>query len=62
MLSGMLVDKDGNDTSEPIRFIEWVVDNDEAAYSIQGLSYTLEELMNEDNKTEYHGKEKGKIH
>lgn len=53
MLSGMLVDGDGNDTSEPIQFIEWVVDNDETAYSIQGLSYTLEELMNEDSKTEY---------
>lgn len=45
MLSGMLVDKDGDDTSEPIRFIEWVVDNDEVAYSIQGLSYTVDELM-----------------
>lgn len=62
MLSGMLVCEDGNDTSEPIRFVEWVVDNDEIAYSIQGLSYTLEELMNEDNKTAYHGKGKRKIH
>lgn len=62
MLSGMLVGEDGNDTSEPIRFVEWVVDNDEIAYSIQGLSYTLEELMNEDNKTAYHGKGKRKIH
>lgn len=45
MLSGMLVDRDGNDTSEPIKFIEWIVDNDEIVYSIHGLSYTVEELM-----------------
>lgn len=62
MLSGMLVDGDGNDTSEPIRFIEWVVDNDEIVYSIYGLSYTLEELMSEENKTEYHGRKETKIH
>lgn len=62
MLSGMLVNEDGNDTSEPIQFIEWIVDNDEIAYSIQGLSYTLEELMNEENKTAYNGREKEKIH
>lgn len=62
MLSGMLVNKDGDDASEPIQFIEWVVDNDEIAYSIQGLSYTLEELISEENKTECHGRKETKIH
>lgn len=54
MLTGMRVDDDGNDTEEPMKFREWEIDG---GIIVNYTEFTLEELMNEDNKTTYHGKD-----
>lgn len=47
MLTGMCVDDDGNDTEEPIKFAEWEIED---GVIIKYTEFTLEELINEDNK------------